>query len=209
MTRIIVWCEGPTEELFVSRILAPHLGQRGTWITAKSMGGIKAWEAVQRQLIHLADGDCTAWITTMLDLYGLKKSFPEFGNRAGDAVARVERIEDGMRRTCQGERHPRRIRPFICLHEFESLLFSEPAAFGILPDSDQAVADFGRLVATQAPETINDGPTTAPSRRIKDLISRYSKPTDGLQVAQRIGLDTMRQRCPHFATWLSWLESPT
>lgn len=209
MTRIFVVCEGLTEELFVRHVLGQHLGQRGIDIRATSIGGIKSWDAVRRRLTKHANSDSGAWITTMFDFYALKPSFPEQHNHQGDPLARVERIEGAMLRACQDERHQRRIRPFICLHEFEALLMADPSAFGVLPDSEHVVRTLERLVATIEPEAINDGPTTAPSKRIEAIMPRYNKPNDGLQVAQHIGLDTMRQRCPHFANWLTWLESPT
>jgi len=208
MTRIIVVCEGPTEELFVRHVLGAHLGQQGTDISAMSISGIKHWDFVRKMLINHARKDNEVWVTTMLDFYGLKPSFPEQGNRIGDAAARVQRIESAMQLAFQDDQRLRRIRPHLCLHEFEALLLAEPTAFGVLPASDQAVRTLEQLVASQAPETINDGPTTAPSKRILAVLPRYTKTTDGLKVAQRIGLDTMRHRCPHFASWLSWLESP-
>jgi hypothetical protein len=58
----------------------------------------------------------------------------------------------------------------------------------------------------QSPEEIDDGPETAPSKRILQVLPRFSKSSDGPAAAREIGLELMRQECPHFARWLTRLE---
>jgi hypothetical protein len=58
----------------------------------------------------------------------------------------------------------------------------------------------------QNPEEINDSPITAPSKRIIDLHSGYEKPLFGTLAALEIGLETIRNECPHFAAWITQLE---
>jgi hypothetical protein len=64
-----------------------------------------------------------AWFTTMIDLYALPDDFPGFENCAtrGNATDRVECLEE---RLAQDIAHLRFI-PYIQLHEFEALLFSD------------------------------------------------------------------------------------
>ncbi|MEH1786283.1 DUF4276 family protein [Nostoc sp.] len=59
------------------------------------------------------------------------------------------------------------------------------------------------------PELINDGQQTAPSKRIIARFPDYgrAKSAFGPQLAERIGIEVIRSRCPHFNTWLSRLES--
>jgi Domain of unknown function (DUF4276) len=54
----------------------------------------------------------------------------------------------------------------------------------------------------------DDGPQSAPSKRIMAQIPEYedAKTVVGPQVAELIGLDTIRAKCPHFNAWLSRLE---
>jgi hypothetical protein len=56
---------------------------------------------------------------------------------------------------------------------------------------------------------INDGPNTAPSKRIASQIPDYedAKAAVGPEIAELIRLDTIRSKCPHFHAWLSRLES--
>jgi len=68
----------------------------------------------------------------------------------------------------------------------------------------------GRLIADVGlarPEEVNEGKETYPSARIQRHVPQYRKPLHGPLIAQRIGLETMRARCPHFHQWLERLES--
>lgn len=59
----------------------------------------------------------------------------------------------------------------------------------------------------ETPEEIDDSYTTAPSKRILAVEPQYQKVTDGNLAATRIGLDIMREKCPHFNGRLSKLEA--
>ncbi len=60
----------------------------------------------------------------------------------------------------------------------------------------------------QSPELIDDGQQTAPSKRIIAQFSQYNdlKTTVGTQMAERIGLENIRSKCPHFRAWIDRLE---
>ena len=59
-----------------------------------------------------------------------------------------------------------------------------------------------------SPELIDDGPQTAPSKRIAAEFPDYedAKTRVGPQAAARIGLTQIRSQCPHFDAWLERLE---
>jgi len=63
------------------------------------------------------------------------------------------------------------------------------------------------MVNEQNPELIDDGPETAPSKRILREIPEYDKATAGVSVAAHIGLPTLRKKCRHFDEWVTQLES--
>ena len=102
----------------------------------------------------------------------------------------------------------RRFIPFVVMHEFEALLFSDCAAFArgvgrpTLARSFQAIRD-----QFDNPEAINDSPITAPSKRVEQLIPGYQKPLFGNVAALEIGLNKIRDACPHFGSWLQKLEA--
>ena len=96
--------------------------------------------------------------------------------------------------------------PYLQLHEFEGLLFSDPAAFargvGRLDLSD-AFRAIRQVFAT--PEDINNDRRTAPSKRIEVAYPAYQKVTGGTLAAQAVGLPAMRRECPRFGRWVDRL----
>jgi hypothetical protein len=101
----------------------------------------------------------------------------------------------------------RRFVPFVVMHEFEALLFSDCAAFsrGIgRPDLESGLQGIRDQFAT--PEEIDDSPVTAPSKRVEGLVPGYEKPLLGLLAILEIGLGRIRAECPHFDGWVTRLE---
>jgi len=96
--------------------------------------------------------------------------------------------------------------PNIVVHEFEALLFVQPKQFAHWAD-DEVVERLAAARAGTMPEDINDGPLTAPSKRILAAMPGYQKPVHGPLIACDIGLDVMRRECPHFSGWLQTLEA--
>ena len=102
----------------------------------------------------------------------------------------------------------RRFVPYVAMHEFEALLFSDCDRFGKAIDRPQLAARFQRIRnAFPTPEEIDDSPKTAPSKRVQALSPGYRKPLMGTLAALEIGLCRMRRECPHFADWLARLEA--
>ena len=101
-----------------------------------------------------------------------------------------------------------RFLPFVVVHEFEGLLFSDCAAFarGICrPELEPSFSQIREAFAT--PEEIDDSPITAPSKRVEELVPGYDKPLLGALAILEIGLHPIRAECPHFNHWLNQLES--
>ena len=226
MTRLLVHVEGQTEETFVNEVLAPHLYRFGmTSVSARLMGnarqrsrrgGVRAWREVQRDIVrHLTnDQECIA--TTMVDYYGM----PMAGRRAwpgrSEAAARDFRhkastIEDGLsaaiRQTMGHGFEEGRFIPYVMMHEFEAMLFSDCESFGEGIGHPELAPRFQEIRGQfTSPEEIDDSPDTAPSCRIVELVPGYQKPLMGNLAALEIGLDTIRTECPIFQTWLERLE---
>lgn len=226
MTRLLVHVEGQTEEQFINEILAPHLKTKGyESVSARILGnarsrnkrgGIRAWESARKDITtHLRqDSGCIA--TTMVDFYGLPQGNGAWPGRAGafgsSARDKASGVEDALAASVSEEMGEafdgRRFVPFIVMHEFEALLFSDCAAFGRgigqpnMEPKFQAIRD-----AFETPEDINDSPVTAPSKRVESLVPKYEKPLFGALAILEIGLARIREECPHFAAWLTQLES--
>ena len=52
------------------------------------------------------------------------------------------------------------------------------------------------------PEMINDGPNTAPSKRLINLIPRYRKVYHGSEIASENGIQSILDKCPRFSNWI-------
>ncbi len=218
MTRLLMLVEGQTEETFVKRSLAPYLAERGVYVQppvvlwTKRMpdgggfrGGVSSWNQIRRNLLPLA-GDSNAWLTTLLDFYGLPAGLPGHKEALGADHPRTQVVELQRRLAAELD-HPRFI-PFLALHEFEAWLFSSPESvashFG-MPD----LADKLRRALQDAgePELINHGERTHPKARLKEMGCGYKETSDGPTLAEKIGIPAMNGTCPHFADWLNQLES--
>ena len=149
----------------------------------------------------------------MLDLYGLGRGFP--GNPqpahlsgAEKAQAIEEAVFQDILATVPNCRPDRRFIPYVQVHEFEALLFSDPDAFARgLGQQNLAGQLHAIRNAFATPEDINDNPNTAPSKRVANVCGSYRKVIDGTLAAHQIGLDVMRRQCRHFDEWVNRLEA--
>ncbi|MGV3518834.1 DUF4276 family protein [Luteitalea sp.] len=227
MTRLFVHVEGQTEEHFVTELLRPHLVARGFHeVSARILGnvrlrsgrgGIRPWSSARKDIVTQMRRDETAASTTMVDFYALPASgtaeWPgrQLANQRPTVDHKAQAVEDGMMREVAdavGEwTASRRFVPFVLMHEFEALLFSDCSAFASAIGSTSQLATLeGVRNAFASPEHINDSPITAPSKRLERAIGGYQKTLHGILGALGIGIEGMRSACPHFAAWLSRLE---
>lgn len=204
-----VLCEGPTESNFVSLVLGPHLAAfqvfpKAAQLTPKGYGIVSfdtLRKGVQNEIGRLKGHQ---YVTTMVDLYGLR-DFP--GNRPGerDVYQRVKAIERAMAEEFKNSN----VIPYVQLHEFETLVYVDLEQLNNqYPDGSakKAVETLQAEVGALQPELINDGPETAPSKRLLKVLPAYRKVVDGPAIAQSIGIQRLRAACPHFGQWLTRLE---
>ncbi|WP_322494537.1 DUF4276 family protein [Chloroflexus sp.] len=215
MKRILILCEGQTEETFVNDILNPHLVTYQRWTvptlavtkrtaTRSHRGGIVSYAKIQRDIVNLLRDSDARCVTTMIDYYGLPADFP--GKAAVQGQSPHERVAF-LERAFADDIDDARFYPFLMLHEFEALLFSEPDTLREYLRLSSLRCSFDLLDQFATPEEINDGRDTHPAARITHIKSDYRKPIDGILIAKAIGLATMRERCPHFDQWVGYLES--
>jgi hypothetical protein len=57
------------------------------------------------------------------------------------------------------------------------------------------------------PEDINDNSRTAPSKRVAGVFPSYQRALEGTLAARAVGVERMRQECPHFHEWVQRLEA--
>jgi hypothetical protein len=98
--------------------------------------------------------------------------------------------------------------PYLSLHEYEALLFSDPDAFAQSIGQPRLARSFhGVLNNFPTREDINCGLETHPSKRVIDIYAGYKKVIEGTQAARAVGVRRMRERCVHFGAWLQQLEA--
>ncbi len=213
MIRVYVLCEGQTEGEFVRSILNPHFKGMSIDMSAiifrtgpRGKGGITTYQKMKRQIVTECKRHRRAKVTVLWDLYPLPSDFPFKETVTGNPEQKAKAVKQALK----DDINLSNFIPNIVVHEFEGLLFSDPVVLGkvVIGKNRKAVE---RLVAVKekfpTPEHINDGPTTAPSKRIIKVIGKYDKVTVGAQTAMRIGLDTIRRKCPVFDSWVREIEN--
>ncbi|SPE35959.1 conserved hypothetical protein [Candidatus Sulfopaludibacter sp. SbA6] len=219
MTRVLIVAEGQTERSFVSEVLAEALWPHNVLVTPTLLGepgqkgGRTDYARVKSDVLRHLKQDPTACCSTMLDFYGLGGGFPGTPVPSGvPNLAKVTRIEQAVKADI-GERIPDlrpdlRFLPYIQLHEYEALLFSDPPAFATAIGEPHLARVFQRVRdAFPTPEDIDDGSSTAPSKRVLQVCHLYRKVVDGTIAARAVGINAMRRECPHFRDWLERLEA--
>ena len=212
--------EGRTEFNFVNQILKPEF-ENPTFFISVSMlttkrdeklgrkyaGGSPSYEKVKREIsLFLKDTSTEFRLTTMIDLYKFPEGFPKFDSIKHQPSVRVEKMEEAFYKDFED---PRFI-PYIQLHEYEAILFSNPQKFfEIYENVGKGIKNLIAISQIQNPEEINDGEQTAPSKRIIKEIPKYEfeKSSAGANVAGHIGLSEIQKKCPHFRQWLEKLEN--
>jgi hypothetical protein len=220
MVKVHVLVEGQTEEEFVRQILDEYLSPKGIYLNpviAKTKraisgnsafrGGMVSYGKIAFDLKQLLRDSSASLVTTMIDFYRLPADFPGFTDeeaKTGSPHQCVRYLEDRFRSDIN---HPRFL-PYLSIHEFEALLFSEPEMIvrEIRGDNQKAQESLRKVLQRyNSPEEINR--ETPPSKHILEHLSEYDKTVHGYLIAIEIGVDRMRHMCPHFHEWLARLEA--
>lgn len=217
MKRLVIICEGQTEKEFCKHVLYPHFLQKDILVTypliMRTNGGIVKWPLLETEIKNYLRNDREAYVTTLIDLYGIKAkhNFPGW-IESKSQVNKTDRITflEGQMKNSISPSLRFRFLPYIQLHEFEGLLFNNIDVF----DNNfepQELTNRDELITiiknNPNPELINDGATTAPSKRLERLIIGYNKVVYGATLAEEIGLANIRSKCPRFNGWITRLEA--
>ncbi|HEY5043281.1 MAG TPA: DUF4276 family protein [Verrucomicrobiae bacterium] len=217
MIKVLILVEGQTEEAFVKSLLASHL--RGLGVIAipvivatkrlltgdKKRGGYVPYPRLRAEVLRLLNDSSAPCVTTMLDYYGLAPEFPGRETPVGKtSLEKVSSVEQAWITDINSARFI----PYLALHEFEAMLFTEPTVIASSFGQSGLQSALQNIRASfPSPEDINDHEETAPSKRLGKLFPGYNKPFYGELIAERIGIERIRAECVHFAAWLEKLES--
>lgn len=216
---VIAIVEGKTEQVFIEQILAPWLAERMIFMTATQVskpgqkGGDVRFSRVSRDIgLHLKQRADT-YVTTLVDYYGVTEwpgmdSLPTQRAPAQIAEHLNTAVMNEVNNLFAEQQSARRFIPFIALHEFEALLFSDSSI--LAEELGIPVANVEAVVAECGePEAINNGRETAPSKRLNKWTpeGKFGKTTQGIAIAKRIGITRMREQCPLFDAWIAQFEA--
>jgi hypothetical protein len=211
--RLHLLLEGQTEEIVAQDLIKPHLASQGWQVTHSIVttkrpaagpsfrGGVRSWASLEREIRRLLSGRSFDVVTTVIDYYGFPPDSPGMADRpTGGCLAQVEHVE----RALAGVIDDRRFVPHLTLHEIEAWVLAAADELSALYGDGDLARTLERCVADAGgPESVNDGPSTAPSKRLSKYWPTYIKTVDGPLALAELGLPALRSRCPHLDAWLA------
>jgi hypothetical protein len=217
MNKVLISVEGQTEETFVREVLQPrfefHLFLQPVVLKTRRVpgrsanrGGHVSYCRIKKELLGLLGDTSARAVTTMYDFYALPHDFPGYATMPrGSGARKVDHLEQSLANDIEDFR----FNPYLQIHEFEAMLFSEPESIvNWMNGTDRQLLELSRVrQAFLNPEEINDDPNTSPSHRILEVFPAYEKVIAGSLIVKNIGLNRIRASCPHFDEWMSWLEN--
>lgn len=221
MKKIFVVTEGQSETNFVNKVMVPYFAGRCILIPITVVtkidvrigkmykGGVANYNQIRKTLLKtlaLASKSGNAHVTTMFDFYGLPTDVPGVADalKVNDPYEKVALIEGEILKM---EGYDGGLFfPYIELHEFEAMLFSDLSKLEeVYFEYDlSALRECGKRQSN--PELINDGIETAPSKRIINCVNCFDKANVGVDVLGKIGIEKIAKKCRHFSEWMKGIE---
>jgi hypothetical protein len=217
MQRVVIICEGQTEQEFCNKVLCYYLSPKQIFIQSplikRSNGGIVCWKELKKQIENTLKEDTSAYVSLLIDYYGIHKrhNFPKWEEtlKIISIDKRIDGIEQNMLADIDNKVCHRFI-PYMQLHEFEGLLFNNIDVFKRNFNADEltGLKELQEIFNNfQNPELINTTPENAPSKRLQRIIKGYDKIVYGNILAEAIGIQNIRSKCPRFNNWISKIEN--
>ncbi|MEN6575009.1 MAG: DUF4276 family protein [Phycisphaerales bacterium] len=220
---VYVLAEGSTEQTFVRDVLAPAMSCQGVYLCPALIGksghkgGNIRFDRAKIDIRNFLRQRHDTYVSTMFDYFRIDADWPGRAEvcqrvksgmalRARDKAMILEAAtQKAIEETCPDSDAEKRFVPYIEMHEFEALLFSDVRV--LAEKADIGISALDRLLEEYGePEEINDDPQNAPSKKIATLNHSYRKVAMGKAIAEAIGISTLRKKCTHFDEWLRKLE---
>jgi|SRR5690554_2225485 len=223
---VMVVVEGPTEYTFIRDVMTQVLSAQAVHLypviigVPGKKGGNVTIKRVKRDIRNLLYQRSDTYVSTMFDYSGIDSNWPGLSKvhrllSTGTSLSpeqKGEILEEETKKVIK-EAFPDidvqdRFIPYIQMHEFEALLFSDEEILAerigrSLQEIQQITEEFDN------PEEINNNPNQSPSKRILHIAPSYKKVIMGKIITSSIGIPQIRGKCPHFDNWLKKLESLT
>lgn len=225
MSRIEVYVvvEGQTEQTFVRDVLAPQMAHNEIYLHPALIGkpgqkgGDIKFDRAKTDIGNFLKQRPEIYVSTMFDYFRIDSEWPGRAEvntqiRNGCSLTAIQKADileaatnTEIVREFAGYSAVRRFIPYIEMHEFEALLFSDADILAERTEID--LLKIQRILQQyNSPEEINDDPAKAPSKRLESLTNGYRKVADGKTISEAIGIQNIRRQCAHFNDWLTKLE---
>lgn len=216
MTRVVVVCEGQTEEEFVRTVLAPAFVGEAIYLEGQTIetsrghkGGGLSYERVKNHVRNTLSQKNIAAVTTFLDLYRLDTQFPRFeeAREKNELDQKLDVLCDGLRFDILHKTNyqPNRFIPYIQSDEFEAVLFSDVNITSTHEVQWHNKKEYLQNIRDKyhTPEYIKN-----PAYYLEKQLHHpdYKKRRHGPVIAQKIGLYKIKNECPFFAKWLEQIR---
>ena len=220
---IYIVVEGQTEQTFVRDVLAPQMAHRRIYLHPALIGkpghkgGDVCFEKAKNDIGNFLKQRNETYVTTMFDYFRIDSKWPGRDKvhrriRNGGSLTAIKKAEileaatsDEIIKVFADYNPENRFIPYIEMHEFEALLFSDA---DILAEKTEIDVSQIREILQEynSPEEINDDPVKSPAKRLEALKTGYRKVAYGKTISEAIGIQTIRRQCAHFNNWLTKLE---
>ncbi|MDD3043834.1 MAG: DUF4276 family protein [Candidatus Delongbacteria bacterium] len=221
---IFVVVEGSTEQLFIKDVLAPYLVIKDIYVYPTLIGkpghkgGDIRYDRAKEDIFRFLKQRKDTYISTMFDFFRIDADWPGMNDirnkkKSGIKLTSEEKaaiLEEATHKMILKEipktNAKNRFIPYFEMHEFEALLFSDTNV--IAEKTGIAKTELEKIIKQyKHPEDINEDPKNAPSKQLLKLKSDYKKVNTGKVIAEAIGINKIRKKCPHFDQWLKKLEN--
>ena len=222
MKRLYLTVEGQTEAAFATSVLTPHLANFDVFLSPPRFTGLhrrRRGRIPQGGLLNTfghALADIRVWLledrspdarfSMMVDLYSLPTDFPGYQQGRSKSTGREQAV--ALQQTLAAEIGVAWLIAYLQVVVYEALVLVDPRRIATIYEVRDAVMDAlcEECNAHSTPEEINHGQQSHPKFRIQARIPEYDENIAGPLLAEAIGLQSLRERCPHFGEWLTRLE---
>ena len=214
---VFIFLEGQSEEEFCKNILKPYFEQNQIYITyvivstgikkngTHFRGGITNYSKIRKDIGRIFNNPGYDLVTTFFDFYGFLKVFPF--KKEIDSIGcygRVEQTEEMF----GADLNSSKFLPYLNLHEYEMIYFIDYEITKKVLDDNIDRNKLRRIIDKyENIEEINEDPSNAPSKRLKNICPSYEKIYHSQLITQELSIGMIKNKCIHFKKWIENIES--
>lgn len=212
LKNLYIMCEGRSEVEFINFFFKKQI--KNVYIKADARlqkGGINFKNIISKSRNQLKS-EPSCFVTTFVDYYGTS-DFVGFKDQDNNIYQKIKNIEQKISKEVNNERFI----PYIQLHEFETLLFSnlhimenyDRITMEDIKKLERSVSNFSNI------EKINGSFETSPSHRLESFLEKYDIKFNDRKMLKtylvafinKIDFSLILEKCKHFNEWYHKLQT--